>query len=98
MGALPGIPGTHAPGNYLVDYEARTIRPVSIEESNEDPNGTTEPLPDPSKNLAKEKVDESSTAEPEPSAPTEPTQTPNIVEEVAHIEDELQSISAEQQQ
>lgn len=34
-GGLPGIPGDHAPGNYLVDYDARTIRPVD-----------TEPLPD----------------------------------------------------
>ena len=25
-GSLPGIPGSHAPGTYLVDYEARTIR------------------------------------------------------------------------
>jgi hypothetical protein len=42
-GALPGIPGdNHAPGSYLVDYDARTIRPVSIE----DTSGPTEPLPD----------------------------------------------------
>jgi hypothetical protein len=25
-GSLPGIPGEHGPGVYLVDYEARTIR------------------------------------------------------------------------
>lgn len=41
-GGLPGIPGRHAPGNYLVDYDARTIRPVPTEGT----SGITEPLPD----------------------------------------------------
>lgn len=27
----PGFPTGHGPGRYLVDYEARTIRPVPIE-------------------------------------------------------------------
>lgn len=28
-GPIAGIPGTHAPGSYFVDYVARTIRPVA---------------------------------------------------------------------
>jgi hypothetical protein len=28
---LPGFPSGHGPGEYLVDFEARTIRPVPIE-------------------------------------------------------------------
>lgn len=31
-GALAGIPGEHAPGIYLVDWSARTIRPRPIEQ------------------------------------------------------------------
>lgn len=27
-GALPGIPGEHATGTYLVDWEARTLTPA----------------------------------------------------------------------
>lgn len=27
-GSLPGIPGTHGPGRYLIDWAARTIRRV----------------------------------------------------------------------
>lgn len=27
-GSIPGIPGDHAPGDYIVDYVARTITPV----------------------------------------------------------------------
>jgi hypothetical protein len=27
---LPGFPSGHGPGDYLVDYEARTIRPVPL--------------------------------------------------------------------
>jgi len=26
-GAIPGIPGEHGPGVYLVDYDERTIKP-----------------------------------------------------------------------
>ncbi len=29
--APPGFPQGHGPGRYLVDYEARTIRPVPVE-------------------------------------------------------------------
>ncbi len=28
---LPGFPSGHGPGEYLVDYELRTIRPVPVE-------------------------------------------------------------------
>lgn len=28
---LPGFPSGHGPGWYLVDYEARTIRPAPVE-------------------------------------------------------------------
>jgi len=30
-GAIPGIPGWHGPGSYIVDWEARTITPVAPE-------------------------------------------------------------------
>jgi hypothetical protein len=36
-GSLPGIPGEHAPGTYLVDYAARTIRPAQDATSEEIP-------------------------------------------------------------
>lgn len=50
-GSLPGIPGDHAPGTYLVDYEARTIRPATDETSQETPeqpseNASQESMPD----------------------------------------------------
>jgi hypothetical protein len=32
-GSLPGIPGTHAPGTYLVDYTARTIREKPVQDA-----------------------------------------------------------------
>lgn len=28
---LPGFPSGHGPGEYLVDFELRTIRPVPVE-------------------------------------------------------------------
>jgi hypothetical protein len=30
-GNIPGLPGNHGPGWYLIDYEERTIRPKPIE-------------------------------------------------------------------
>ena len=33
--SLPGFPSGHGPGLYLVDYEARTIRPVPVEQPTE---------------------------------------------------------------
>lgn len=30
-GNIPGLPGNHGPGWYLIDYENRTIRPKPIE-------------------------------------------------------------------
>jgi hypothetical protein len=27
-GAFPGIPGTHAPGDYTLDYDARVATPI----------------------------------------------------------------------
>lgn len=45
-GSLPGIPGSHAPGVYLVDYETRTIRlkdePAPVEEAEAVPAPTSE--------------------------------------------------------
>jgi hypothetical protein len=32
-GSLPGLPGEHGAGSYLVDYAARTIRPASESEA-----------------------------------------------------------------
>lgn len=29
-GAVPGIPGDHGPGTYLVDWTERTITPVNV--------------------------------------------------------------------
>lgn len=78
-GALPGIPGDHAPGAYLVDYETRTIRPMPLIE---DTSGNTEPLPD--------------VAQPAPSE--QPLQHVDITTEVAHLEDEIKTLTAEQQQ
>lgn len=31
-GNIPGLPGNHGPGWYLIDYEERTIRPKPIEQ------------------------------------------------------------------
>lgn len=51
-GAYPGIPGTHAPGDYTLDYDARTATPVVDSStaqaaiSTPDPNAT-QPLPAP---------------------------------------------------
>jgi hypothetical protein len=125
-GPIPGIPGDHGPGSYLVDYDAepRTIRPAPVEdnENEEDTSGTTEPLPNLSADLAKGEVDDSSTSTPsetpeqpaqnedvsqadqqaqsEQQAPVETTQTtstPDVATEILHIEDELKTLSAEQQ-
>lgn len=45
----PGFPIGHGPGEYLVDYELHTIRPVPVEVEEPQPEtGTaTEPLPEP---------------------------------------------------
>lgn len=34
-GSIPGIPGSHAPGHYLVDWIARTATPIveAVEEA-----------------------------------------------------------------
>jgi hypothetical protein len=32
-GSLPGIPGSHAPGAYIIDWETRTIAPQSTVET-----------------------------------------------------------------
>ena len=32
-GNIPGLPGNHGPGLYLIDYEERTIRPKPLEQS-----------------------------------------------------------------
>lgn len=77
-GALPGIPGPdHAPGDYLVDYDARTIRPVPAI----DTSGPTEPL------LSIEPTQPSS----QPASPVD------IPAEVAHLEQEIKTLTAEQQ-
>lgn len=34
-GAIPGIPGEHAAGMYLIDWEARTIRPAQLDTPSE---------------------------------------------------------------
>jgi hypothetical protein len=78
-GSLPGIPGDHAPGSYLVDYDLRTIRPVPLVE---DTSGPTEPLPD--------------LTQPTPSE--QPSQPVVITAEIAHLEDEIKTLTAEQQQ
>lgn len=78
-GALPGIPGPdHAPGNYLVDYDARTIRPVPTEGT----SVITETLPDATQPMPSE----------QPASPVD------ITAEVAHLEDEIKTLTAEQQQ
>lgn len=40
-GCLPGIPGEHAPGIYLVDYDARTMRVDDTATQQAAPNPTT---------------------------------------------------------
>lgn len=77
-GGLPGIPGDHAPGNYLVDYDARTIRPVPTEGT----SVITETLPD--------------AIQPTPSL--QPASPVDITAEVAHLEDEIKTLTTEQQQ
>ena len=50
--ALPGFPSGHGPGDYLVDFEARTIRPVPayfppiVEISQPEAETTTESQPE----------------------------------------------------
>lgn len=65
-GALPGIPGEHAPGAYWIDYEKRTIRPA-------------------------QSPDASSTQEPQAAQA-------DVATEIAHLEDEIHTLTAEQQQ
>jgi hypothetical protein len=78
-GGLPGIPGDHAPGNYLVDYVERTIRPAPLVE---DTSGPTQPLPDLTQ-----------------STPSEQPASPVVItDEIAHLEDEIKTLTAEQQQ
>lgn len=43
-GALPGIPGEHAAGSYLVDWDARTIRPAQPFDAQPEPAHQTEAL------------------------------------------------------
>ena len=43
---LPGFPSGHGPGDYLVDFEARTIRPAPVvEEAQPEEATATEPQP-----------------------------------------------------
>jgi hypothetical protein len=45
---LPGFPSGHGPGEYLVDFEARTIRPVpiAVEETQPESEIVTESQPE----------------------------------------------------
>lgn len=43
VGSIPGIPGEHAPGNYVVDWQERTIRPAPDETSEEAPTTSEQP-------------------------------------------------------
>lgn len=45
MAPPPGFPSGHGPGRYLVDYEARTIRPVPVDAVAETQPAQTEPQP-----------------------------------------------------
>jgi hypothetical protein len=40
-GAIPGIPGEHAPGLYDVDYDARTITPVDAQATQPEQSAST---------------------------------------------------------
>jgi hypothetical protein len=40
-GAIPGIPGEHAPGLYDVDYIARTITPVDAQAAKPEQSAST---------------------------------------------------------
>lgn len=42
-GSIPGIPGVHGAGAYLVDYEARTATPVADESTPEPEQPQAEP-------------------------------------------------------
>ncbi len=44
---LPGFPSGHGPGQYLVDFEARTMRPVPVvEETQPESEIVTESQPE----------------------------------------------------
>ena len=43
-GPIPGLPGLHAPGSYLVNWRERTIAPV-VEQESEKPDDIS-PIPE----------------------------------------------------
>lgn len=67
-GSIPGIPGSHGAGEYLVDWEARTVRPF----------------------------EEAPTEQPAPATEVAPEPTPNMEQELAHVEEELHTLESEQ--
>lgn len=82
-GSIPGIPGSHGAGDYLVDWDARTVR--AFEEAQPEQETGEQPAP-----VAEEVA-------PVQEAPAEQPVVPDVAEELTHLEEELHTLEASQE-
>ena len=76
-GSIPGLPGNHGPGWYLIDYEERTIRPKPIEQGVSPTRPETPPESQPDANTGQSEAHtEESVAPADETTPLEVETTP----------------------